>query len=122
MDREVRKGLNESWFREVNERLEQRAAGQGPAEETFPVLCECAREECGERITVAFSAYEQVRADPRAFIVLDGHVNDETERVLSTHDGYVVVQKFGPAGVVAEIENPREGEGPDPMNEGSEAG
>ena len=112
MDREVRKGLNESWFREVNERLEQRTATEERDDETFSVLCECEREDCAERIVVTLSAYEQVRADPRGFIVLAAHVDAETEHVLSTHDDYAVVQKSGAAGLVAEIENPRTGEGP----------
>jgi hypothetical protein len=108
VDREVRQGLNESWFREVNERLEQRADAQGRAE-TFHVLCECKREDCGERITITFADYEHVRADPRAFVVLTTHVDTEVEQVVSTRDDYVVVHKFGEAGLVAEIENPRDG-------------
>ncbi len=108
MDREVRKGLNESWFREVNERLEQRADVEGRAE-MFHVLCECEREDCGARITIAFADYERVRADPRAFVVLTTHVDTEVDQVVSTRDDYVVVQKFGDAGLVAEVENPRDG-------------
>jgi hypothetical protein len=108
VDREVRKGLNESWFREVNERLEQRADAQEPAE-TFHVLCECDREDCGERIAITFADYERVRADPRAFVVLTSHVDTESEQVVSTRDDYLVVQKIGNAGLVAEIENPRDG-------------
>jgi hypothetical protein len=109
VDREVRKGLNESWFREVNERLEQRADAQGAAE-AFQVLCECEREDCAERITITIADYERVRTDPRAFVVLPTHVDAEVEQqVVSTHGDYVVVQKLGNAGLVAEIENPREG-------------
>lgn len=108
MNRDVRKGLNESWFREVNERLEQRADAQG-ATEAFHVLCECEREDCAERITITFADYERVRSDSRAFVVLPTHVDDEVEEVVSTEADFLVVRKFGNAGLVAEIENPREG-------------
>jgi hypothetical protein len=113
VDRAIRKGLNESWFREVNERLEQRSTAGTSVDETFAVLCECDREDCGERITIALGTYEQVRADPRAFIVLTSHVDSKHERVVTSSDEYTVVEKVGEAGLVAEIENPRGGQGPD---------
>jgi hypothetical protein len=112
MTRDGRKGANEGWFREVNERLEQRAAGKGIRDESFEIVCECAREECTERIAVSFAAYELVRESPVAFIVRPGHVDPEGERAVASTDEYDVVEKFGDAGAVAKIENPRDGKGP----------
>ncbi len=109
MTRESRKGANEAWFREVNERLEDRAAGQERRAEAFEVVCECAREECTERITVAFAVYERVRSSPTAFIVVPGHLDPSCERLEASTDAYDVVEKFGEAGEVARIENPRNG-------------
>jgi hypothetical protein len=110
--RENRKGANEAWFREVNERLEDRAAGRVGLSETFEIVCECAREECTERITVAFAAYEAVRRNPIRFIVVPGHVDPRYEQLESSTGGYDIVEKFGDAGRVARIENPRNGEEP----------
>lgn len=109
MTRESRKGANEAWFREVNERLEDRAAGQERRAEAFEIVCECAREECTERITVAFADYERVRRSPTAFMVVQGHLDPTCERLEASTDDYDVVEKFGEAGEVARIENPRNG-------------
>jgi hypothetical protein len=106
---DARRGMNESWFRAVNERLEERAVDRGPAR-TFLIVCECAQEECTARITIPIAEYETVRSDPTRFVVLDGHDDPSCERVVSTHQGYNVVAKFGEAGLVAEIENPRDGQ------------
>lgn len=50
---EARKGENEAFFRELNERLERHAldkdAGRAPS---FQVVRECAREECTARLEV----------------------------------------------------------------------
>jgi hypothetical protein len=109
--REARKGANEAWFREVNERLEDRAAVRQAADGTFETVCECAREECTERISITFAAYEAVRREPTWFVVRTGHVDPNCERVVSSVPEYDVVEKFGDAGRVARVENPRNGEG-----------
>jgi hypothetical protein len=108
--REARKGMNEAWFRDLNERLERRAAHPARHESSFEMVCECASEECTERIEVTFAEYEQVRHDPRTFIVVAGHADESCERVLVARERHQVVEKFGEAGEVAEIENPRDGE------------
>lgn len=112
--REISKSENESRFRAVNERLEDRAierAGTSEASEAgeFAVLCECAREECARRVAISIAEYEQVRANPRTFIVAPGHAENGFERVLSSHGGYEIVEKFGEAGLVAQLDDPRGG-------------
>ena len=87
--RESRKGANEAWFREVNERLEDRAAGQSAPSDAFEIVCECAREECTERIAIDFAAYEAVRRIPTRFIVVRGAsrlrpANDSSRRPAAT--------------------------------------
>ena len=108
MIQDVRKGTNEAWFRDLNERLEQRAAGNGHTR--FEIVCECAVEECTERIEITAAAYEQVRAEPKDFIVVPGHADPACEQIVSSEEGYDVVEKFGDAGAVAEIQDPRDGE------------
>jgi hypothetical protein len=112
--RDARKGANEAWFREVNERLERRAAGHvvtfvrsGDAE-TFSAVCECDLEECAERLSISFADYERVRAGPRRFLIVPGHDDPKCELVVSSHDGFDVVEKFGIAGAVADGTDPRD--------------
>jgi hypothetical protein len=110
MSSAARKGLNESLFREVNERLADRADANGDG--SFEIVCECDREECTDRIRISVGTYEAVRAHAEAFAVLDGHVDPECERVIASQDGFKVVEKFGVAAEVARIANPRNGQEP----------
>lgn len=105
---DARKGSNESEFRELNERLEDQAARRAGANDSFEIVCECEREECTARIRISFADYEGVRENPCAFIVLAGHADLTCERILTTVPDYDVVEKFGPAGSVAENDDPRE--------------
>ena len=47
--------------------------------------------------------YAAVRAEPRHFAVLPGHIYPDVERVVREADGYVVVEKQGTAAEVVEI-------------------
>jgi hypothetical protein len=100
--------MNESLFRSLNERLEQRALDRGP-EETFEIVCECAREECTVRIRVLVAEYEAVRSEPTKFIVVTGHSDESIEHVVDSGGDYETVEKLGEAALVAEVENPRDG-------------
>jgi hypothetical protein len=107
MTSDLRKGMNESLFRLLNERLEQRAVGS--RESAFEIVCECAKEECTARINVPIAQYEAARSDATSFIVVPGHVDASVERVTAATDEYEIVEKVGEAAVVAEVENPRDG-------------
>ena len=102
----VRKGQNEAFFREVNERLEDRAAAAA-THPVFAVVCECAREECAERIEISFDAYERIRSDSKRFVIAPGHSDPSCERVVSWRADYEIVEKLGEAGAVAEQEDLR---------------
>jgi hypothetical protein len=99
-------GANEAVFREVNEGIER---GQWPGEEDAPVgfRCECARLGCAELIELSVNEYERIRSDARRFVVLPGHERADAETVVEIHPGYVVVEKNGQAGTVAEETDPR---------------
>jgi len=109
VDREARKGANEAWFRGLNERLEQRAA-QKEQSDRFEIVCECALEECTVRIEIDVAEYEAVRAGAKQFIVAPGHADGTLERVVVSGPRFDIVEKFGDAGKIAEIENPRNGD------------
>ena len=103
----ARKGRNEAWFRELNERLELQAANHRDTR-SFEAVCECDREECTTRISISFVEYERVRADARAFVVRPGHVDPSVERVVWSNDEFDVVAKIGTATLVAELVDPRD--------------
>jgi hypothetical protein len=109
----VRKAANEHWFRELNELLEHRAVESATSDGPFEIVCECANEECTERIPISVAAYEAIRANATTFAVVPGHQDPTVERIVETTEHYDVVEKLGEAGAVAEIENPREGEEPE---------
>jgi hypothetical protein len=104
-------GANESLFREVNERVADRADERG--RDVFEIVCECDHEECTERIAVTVEEYEHVRSNPAAFLVVHGHADLQYEQVLTSNGEHDVVEKFGAAGEFARIANPRNGEQPE---------
>jgi hypothetical protein len=99
---EQRAARNEALFREVNEniaRLEKRY-GTTITEPAF--ICECANDGCAEQLAVDLDVYQRVREQSRLFFVLPGHQDPQLERVVETHGDYLVVEKTGEAGLVAE--------------------
>jgi hypothetical protein len=96
---------NEAIFRDVNEALKQ---GRWPGEQSsIAFRCECARLGCSRLIELAAEEYEHVRTRARWFLVAAGHELSEDETVVETHHAYVVVEKLGEAGLVAEATDPR---------------
>jgi hypothetical protein len=100
--REKRLGLNEAVFREVNERLEGLASHFRLGEtQPLDLVCECRKATCVERIHMSHAEYEAVRAHDTHFALYPGHAEPEIEHVISSHPGYEVVAKEGPAAEVA---------------------
>ena len=104
--RERRMTLNEVLFREVNERVQEKAEdfGRGGA---FQYFCECANADCTFRLTLTPAQYESVRADPTQFVVLPLHFTPEVETLVTEHEDYWIVRKTGEAGDYAEELDPR---------------
>jgi hypothetical protein len=103
---ERRMARNESMFREVNEAIEN---GRWPGEDDAPVAfcCECANLGCGQLIELSLRDYERVRANPRRFIVAVDHHAPGVEAIAEAFERYLVVEKTGEAGRVAEATDPR---------------
>jgi 5-bromo-4-chloroindolyl phosphate hydrolysis protein len=101
-EREVRAARNQALFRSINEKIESINEAFEQLTHTFAIACECADAGCVEMLDIDPSEYEAVRAEPRHFVVLPGHVYDEVEVVVRERDGYVVVEKTGTAADVAE--------------------
>jgi hypothetical protein len=96
MDFAERAARNEEVFRSVNERIEEGAELHG-RDVALPFHCECGRASCFETIDLMPDAYERVSAHGYRFIVLPGHEEPEIERVVETHDEWLVVEKVGEA-------------------------
>lgn len=102
--RERRAGENQSMFRDVNERVRAGKNGRTTWVGTSQWMCECADEECTERILMSLDEYETVRADPTHFAVAPDmtHVVPDAERIVEKHDRFWVVEKVREAAEVAE--------------------
>ena len=101
--RETRLAENESFFRRINERLEEL---EPESATSLVVLCECADPDCAQRLTILHTEYDAVRADGTQFVVAHGHGDPEIESVVSRTDRFEVVRKRGIAGAVAEQLDP----------------
>lgn len=101
-----RVALNEAVFRDVNESIE-RGLWPGESDRMVAFRCECAELGCDQMIDLTPQEYERVRADPRRFLVLAGHVVSDAETVVDEHERYVVVEKRAQAGELAEATDPR---------------
>ena len=99
---EQRAARNEALFREVNENIARLEERHG-ATITEPVfICECANDGCTDQLAVDLDTYQRVREQPRLFFVLPGHQDPQLEHVVETHGDFLVVEKTGEAGEVAE--------------------
>jgi hypothetical protein len=106
--REERLARNEVLFRSVNEAIEQQASEFGGLDE-YEFICECARTGCFDRISLTLKQYEHVRAEGTRFFVAPGHEDVAVELVVETQPGFVIVEKDGHAGLVADHADPRDG-------------
>lgn len=101
-EREVRAARNQALFRVVNEKLKDINAAFEDVVGSHAIACECADLQCIDTLEIARREYEEIRANPRHFAVRAGHVYPDVEIVVRESDGYVVVEKIGKAGEVAE--------------------
>lgn len=101
-------GRNENEARTANEIVSvdgEQARLKG--HETLAVLCECGDRTCHEPVAMTVDQYEEIRSEPAHFAVLEGHEILDCERVIANRGGYLIVEKFGDAGSVADASDPR---------------
>jgi hypothetical protein len=103
---ETRIALNEALFRKTNEAIRR---GQWPNEpgKLIRFRCECSVLDCGEAVEATIAEYERVRSEPRWFLILEDHLTPQAEEIVWRTDNFVVVEKTGVAGEVAEMTDPR---------------
>jgi hypothetical protein len=105
-ERQERLAKNESLFRSLNENI-RGLANELVGAEPFEFICECSTSGCVERLSLTLAEYERIRQDGTHFLLADDHEDIEIEQVIGCHDGYVVVEKDGVAGLVAADDDPR---------------
>jgi hypothetical protein len=100
---------NQSFFREVNERMRGLSESVEQVGGGADFLCECAGENCTDPVQITLDDYEEMRRVPTHFAVAAGmdHVFPDIERIVAKRDGYFVVEKFGEAGLAAIKLDPR---------------
>lgn len=96
---EERAAKNEAAFRNANEKIDARRRDL-QLDDAIPYLCECEDETCTNLVRLTASEYEQARAEPRRFIVSRGH--QHRDRVIDERVEYVLVEKAGTGGEIAE--------------------
>ena len=97
---------NESTFRRANEKLQEKATEFGRADERTPYLCECEDEGCTKVVLLTNADYEQVRAEPKRFLMLPGH--QEVDDVLVKQEAeFIVIEKRGEEGELVARQDPR---------------
>ena len=94
---------NDATFRAANEQIRDVARAHS-LDAPLPLICECAWETCREIVQMQPAEYERIRAQPTWFLNAPGH--DEASgphgAVVERHDEYVIVEKLGRAGQLAE--------------------
>jgi hypothetical protein len=101
-EREVRAARNQALFRAVNEQMRTMNEAFASVTRTFAIAGECADTNCIKTLEIAPDEYAEVRANPRHFAVLPGHVYPDVERVIRESEQYVVVEKVAESADVAE--------------------
>lgn len=101
-EREVRAARNQALFRAVNEKIVELNERFGEIQGNVSIACECSRVACVDLLEVPVDAYRAVRESPRTFTVHPEHVEAGVERLVSTHDGYAVVEVLGHGARVAD--------------------
>ena len=76
---------------EVNRRI--RSAGESGPSETIEIFCECGRVRCADRLRIASDVYDEVLASTGQFVVTTRHDHDGTQRLVSRHHGFLVVER-----------------------------
>jgi hypothetical protein len=102
-----RLALNESAFREINDRVTRDLAPLRHPPARMAFVCECARLECRDQIELSRAEYERVRAEAMDFVIAPGHEFPEAEDVVERTERFSVVRKHADVGHIATSTDPR---------------
>ena len=91
--REERLADNEAMFRIANERMAGWSENEIAGAEKEICFCECADDDCREKISLSKAEYESVRANSRHFLIAKGHEVPDVETVVEDHEEWTVIEK-----------------------------
>jgi hypothetical protein len=99
---------NESRFRDANEKIEEAARRLEPDGPSIPFVCECGRPDCFQTLRLTLDDYGLARENPRYFICVPGHqlTGNGLGRIVHETSKFVIAEKTGVAGAVAEERDP----------------
>jgi hypothetical protein len=80
-------------FREANQRFLDVIEDGGREQRRVPFICECADDECLDRVEVAVDEWEAVASQPNHFLMKAGHQRSEGEEVVGSVGEYDVALK-----------------------------
>ena len=107
-DRRDRLARNESLFRSINEDLERGLhTVRLDDRELSGFVCECSRRDCSDLVHIELAQYEEIRSDPRRFLVAPGHELIEVEDVVAGGENFRIVQKHDDVAAIVEADDPR---------------
>jgi hypothetical protein len=98
-----RHARNEATFRRINEAID---AGRRTRDGFVAFVCECSQLGCNDVVELTLREYEEVRARGRRFFLLRGH-EGPAEVVVDSRAHFLIVEKVGEAGEIAEATDPR---------------
>lgn len=106
-DRHERIALNESTFREINDRVEADHAKLREPPERMRFVCECGKLDCREQIEMTATEYEHVRSESPLFAVAPGHEIEDAEAVVERNERFHLVRKNSDVHDIVEDTDPR---------------
>jgi hypothetical protein len=96
---------NEVIFQQANKGVAEFVLeGGGSAATVIKFYCECSNLDCRQRIPLTAPDYKKLHKTQRRFIALDGHETPKIEKIVSSHDGFNVIEKFGEIPSVKDID------------------
>jgi hypothetical protein len=91
----LRRARTESLFRDVNERIAEKAEHFEADGTQF--VCECSDPGCTHRVHASLEEYAEVRTDSTHFLVTPGHAHSDLERVVADRGSFQIVEKINRA-------------------------
>jgi hypothetical protein len=91
--RDERREANQRTFQDANQRLHDVVETQLPESKSVAFICECADDQCFERVEVGLAQWQAVADQPYYFLIVAGHPRVDGEHVIDTLGPFEIVSK-----------------------------
>lgn len=98
---------NEAFFRQTNEKIQKKLDKLSQMVESdghdlrfdnqeleLHFYCECADENCRERVVLKLDEYKKIHEKRDRFVLVPGHEVTAIESTVNNHQGFTVVEKL----------------------------